>query len=123
MLKLKHCPFCGSQASESSRSLKGEMQFYISCSNCDASTDCYDSTDVAAEKWNARIDTQPIEDFSLIEIDDLQLLEIPSTHVLAPRTPNLHMLLTGVASSNSTIGTDVVGEIYQAMLSGIKPLD
>jgi Lar family restriction alleviation protein len=121
MLKLKYCPFCGSQASESSRSLKGEMQFYISCNNCDACTDCYDSTDDAAEKWNARIDSQPIEDFNLIEIDDLQLLQVPPSHVVAPRTPSLHMLLTGVISANSITGTDVIGEIYQAMIAEVTP--
>lgn len=55
MDKLKPCPFCGGEETESeSEVCYGGIYYRIFCSCCGASTDLYCDTERAEKAWNRR---------------------------------------------------------------------
>lgn len=54
-LKLKKCPFCGSDAEIQQGKHQGLSIFYVSCLGCGARTDLEYAEEFAADLWNERV--------------------------------------------------------------------
>ena len=53
-LRLKRCPFCGSDNVSIRRDGYDDHTIYIACGNCKAWTDYYRTTKEAVRAWNMR---------------------------------------------------------------------
>lgn len=54
MIELKPCPFCGSVHTQ----IHGATVFYAICTDCEASSGCYDNRQEAIDAWNKRSNEQ-----------------------------------------------------------------
>lgn len=54
--KLKHCPFCGGEASiyEVSNDEENFVGYMVSCDDCDCGTTVFNVRDTAVQSWNKR---------------------------------------------------------------------
>lgn len=56
-IKLKPCPFCGSDAEMEQGKYQGLNTFYVRCLGCGAQTDLEYAEEFAAELWNERVES------------------------------------------------------------------
>ncbi len=57
-IKLKPCPFCGSDAEMQRDKYRGLRTFYVRCWGCGAQTDLEYAEEFAAELWNERVNDE-----------------------------------------------------------------
>lgn len=57
-IKLKPCPFCGSDAEMQRDKYRGLRTFYVRCWGCCAQTDLEYAEEFAAELWNERVNDE-----------------------------------------------------------------